>query len=100
MKKNDDSINKEGMVKINVDKETQMGRYCNVAAIHHTKNEFVFDFAFQLNNDGQLISRVITNPEHAKAILSVLESNIKQYETKYGKIKGSKSTKSSSTKVH
>lgn len=63
------------------------GDYCNVAAIHHAQTEFVFDFFFQLGNQGQLVSRIITNPQHAKAIMSALSENIKKYESRFGTIK-------------
>ncbi len=64
--------------------------YCNVASIVHTENEFVFDFHFQLGNKTNLVSRVITNPKHAKAFLIALEENMEKYESHFGTIELSK----------
>ena len=62
------------------------GVYCNVAAIHHTRREFVLDFVFVLFGDAQVTSRVITSPQHAKEIYDIMGDNIKKYEAKYGQI--------------
>ena len=62
------------------------GEYCNFAAIHHSETEFVFDFMFQLGDSNRLASRVITSPQHAKALLVALEKNISKYESNIGPI--------------
>ena len=62
------------------------GAYSNVALIHHSKNEFVFDFVFDLMGDMNLVSRVITNPAHMKKLYKVMGENITKYEKKFGKI--------------
>lgn len=67
--------------------EVLAGDYCNIAMVHHTEREFVLDFIFAIANQHSLVSRVITNPQHVKKFCEVLGDNIKQYETKYGKIK-------------
>ena len=68
------------------------GVYCNVAIVHHSKNEFVLDFIFDLAGQGNLVSRVITNPEHIKKVYLALETNIQKYEEKFGEIKIDKQT--------
>lgn len=67
--------------------EEQLGRYCNVAIIHHTKLEFVFDFVWTLQGKSQLASRIVTSPQHAKKIYEVLGKNVHNYEKNYGIIK-------------
>ena len=62
------------------------GEYCNLAAIHHSQTEFVFDFLFRLGDATELVSRVITSPLHAKALVLALEENLGKYEAKFGKI--------------
>jgi hypothetical protein len=66
--------------------EQLQGKYCNVAVIQHTKREFVFDYILRVGNNGVFVSRIITSPEHAKAIYDVLGKNIQQYENTFGKI--------------
>ena len=68
-------------------KEPLLGKYCNVALIRHSKNEFVLDFILNIQNENMLVSRVLTNPEHAKKIYKALGQNIKKYEAIFDKIK-------------
>jgi hypothetical protein len=63
--------------------EVARGVYSNVALIKHTDNEFVFDFIFSDSNEGHLVSRVVTNPTHAKMFLKALEENVQKYEKKF-----------------
>jgi hypothetical protein len=67
--------------------ELLSGKYCNVALIKHTPREFVFDFLLAIENERVLISRIITNPKHAKKVHEVLGNNIKKYEEQHGTIK-------------
>ena len=67
--------------------EVVKGIYCNTAMIKHTQTEFIFDFAMAESGEGQLVSRIITNPIHAKKILNALKENIQKYEDRFGKIK-------------
>jgi len=62
------------------------GVYSNLANISHTNREFIFDFFLQLQDQGQLVSRIITNPPHAKAFLNALMKNVEKYESKFGVI--------------
>ncbi len=84
MKKEED---KKTRVKIEINAKDVKGEYCNMAGIHHSESEFVLDFAFVMGNQGKMVSRVITNPQHAKAIALALSDNIKKYEDQYGEIK-------------
>ncbi|MCX6806857.1 MAG: DUF3467 domain-containing protein [Candidatus Berkelbacteria bacterium] len=73
--------------------EDLKGRYANAMQVSHTPEEFIFDFLNMTPPAGQLISRIITNPGHAKRILSALQDNIAKYEAKFGKIQESKQPK-------
>ena len=75
---------KTGEVHISAPADKAAGAYCNVAAIRHSQSEFVLDFVFRLGKEGHLVSRVITNPRHAKALLAALQENIEKYEAKFG----------------
>ena len=73
--------------KLEVDKDTARGRYANVAVIAHTKDEFIIDFALAYPGQSPLVNaRVITSPQHAKALLRSLEDNIRRHESRYGTI--------------
>ena len=74
------------------EKESQQGRihtvYSNIVRIGHTPYEFMLDFG-QFQPEGKrafMDVRIITSPQHAKAILKALRENIASYEEKYGLI--------------
>ncbi|TBH17473.1 DUF3467 domain-containing protein [Thermus thermamylovorans] len=72
---------------IQIDKDTAFGRYTNLALIAHTKNEFILDFALlQPQGGAMVVSRVITSPQHAKALLRSLAENVARYEEAFGPI--------------
>ena len=62
------------------------GVYSNAMQVTHTKDEVVLDFLNIVPPQGQLLSRVITSPSHAKRILAALTDNLKRYEAQFGKI--------------
>ncbi|MBP7706336.1 MAG: DUF3467 domain-containing protein [Candidatus Aminicenantes bacterium] len=75
-------------VEIKVDEAVAVGQYASLAAIRHSREEFLFDFAFLFPDGpyGKLVSRVIVSPAHAKRFLEALQANIKRYEDAYGTI--------------
>ena len=74
-------------IKLEVDKETALGRYANVAVIAHTKDEFILDFALAYPGQSPTVnSRIITSPQHAKALLRSLEDNVRKFEARHGAI--------------
>lgn len=74
-------------IRLEVDKEVARGRYANVAIIAHTQGEFIMDFGLAYPGQPPLIaSRVITSPQHAKALLRSLEDNVSKYEARFGPI--------------
>jgi len=63
------------------------GGYANLMQVTHTAREFVFDFFLQVGEGPvQLISRVVTSPAHAQAIVNTLTENVRKYEKKFGHI--------------
>lgn len=78
----------EKKINIKVDEHTALGLYSNLAAIRHTKEEFIFDFAFIFPDGpmGKLVSRIILSPSHAKRFMEALETNLKNYEERFGTI--------------
>jgi len=91
---------KKTQVKIEIETKDVKGEYCNMAGIHHSESEFVFDFAFVLGNQGKMVSRVITNPKHAKAISLAIIDNIKKYEAKHGEIMATKQSANKPFNLH
>lgn len=67
--------------------DERLGKYSNLAMIHHTRLEFVVDFLLTVGNENILASRLITSPQHAKRLFIVLGKNIEHYEKKFGEIK-------------
>lgn len=68
--------------------EVARGCYSNLAAICHSRNEFVIDFATMLpaQPHPEVQSRIIMAPEHAKRLLAALSENIGRYEATFGHI--------------
>jgi hypothetical protein len=78
----------EKKIDIKVDEGVAVGLYSNLAAIRHSGEEFIFDFAclFPDGPSGKLLSRVILSPAHAKRFLGALASNVQGYEAEHGPI--------------
>ncbi|MDH7512932.1 MAG: DUF3467 domain-containing protein [Clostridiales bacterium] len=78
----------EKKIDIKVDEHIALGHYSNLAAIRHTKEEFIFDFAFIFPDGpmGKLVSRTILSPAHAKRFMEALQANVRRYEENFGPI--------------
>jgi hypothetical protein len=63
--------------------------YANVAFISHTPAEIVVDFAQVLPRipKGNVVSRVIMSPMHAKMLHAALAQNIANFERQFGEIR-------------
>jgi hypothetical protein len=65
-------------------------RYANFFKLGHTEFEFLLEFG-QLFPDGgepqaRLHSWIVTGPPYAKALLSMLEQSVQQFESEFGPI--------------
>lgn len=78
----------EKKIDIQVSEQIAVGQYSNMAAIRHTREEFIFDFAFVFPDGpmGKLVSRLILSPAHAKRFMEALEANVRRYEENFGPI--------------
>lgn len=65
------------------------GHYANAMQISHSEQEFILDFLLIHPPVGQLVSRVITSPAHAKRIAEAIQENVKKYESNFGKLDAS-----------
>ncbi|HKL17184.1 MAG TPA: DUF3467 domain-containing protein [Patescibacteria group bacterium] len=80
-------------LKFSANDEKLSGHYSNMMQLRVNKNEFIMDFFLASPPKGELLSRIITNPSHAKRIANVLRKNIKMYEEKFGEIESDKGPK-------
>ncbi len=71
-------------VQIKMDDAKIAGSYSNQVFITNTPEEFILDFYSILPNSpmGQLIQRIILNPEHARRLNAVLTEQIKKFDNK------------------
>jgi hypothetical protein len=78
----------EKKIEIKVDEQVAVGHYANLAAIRHSREEFIFDFAFLFPDApvAKLMDRVILSPSHAKRFLEALQANLKRYEENFGPV--------------
>ena len=76
-------------LKIELGEKESEGVYSNLALMTHSPAEFIIDFARIVPGaqKAKVYSRIIMTPQHAKALLDVLERNIKAFEDKHGQIK-------------
>ena len=73
-------------IQIKASDEKLAGQYANMMQVSHTKEEFALDFVSLFPPSGQLVSRILVSPAHAKRIIAALEDNIKKYEAQFDKI--------------
>lgn len=80
---------KDGQLNIEIDEQTALGIYSNLAVVNHSNSEFVLDFISMLPGlpKAKVRSRIIVTPEHAKRILNAIQENISKYENEFGEIK-------------
>lgn len=84
-------MDEQKQINIKAKDDELKGRYSNMMQISHTKEEFILDFFLVFPPEGQLTSRIILNPGHAKRMSAALLENIKRYEEKFGKVEQSES---------
>ncbi len=83
------SEKQENKISIELTPEVARGHYSNLAMIAHSQTEFVLDFIQLMPgvDKGEVRTRAIIPPEHAKRLLNALQENVERYEKQYGKIK-------------
>lgn len=78
-----------GQLQIELNEETALGTYANLAIITHSSSEFILDFIRVMPGmpKAGVQSRVVLAPEHAKRLLRALEDNVGKYERSFGIIR-------------
>ena len=74
-------------ISIKINDETHRGVYANKVIIAHSAEEFILDFVADFPPGPQIVSRVITAPAHALALLEALNENTSRYERQHGRIR-------------
>lgn len=69
-------------ISIELSEEIAEGVYANLAIVTHSNTEFVLDFIRVMPGvpKAKVKSRVVLTPDHAKALLRVLQDNITRFE--------------------
>lgn len=80
--------NQDNNLNIELNEETALGVYSNLAIITHSPAEFVCDFVQVMPGmpKAKVRSRVIMTPENAKRFMRALIDNVKKYEENFGVI--------------
>lgn len=80
---------KKNLLQININEQKVGGEYSNLAVVTHSPSEFVIDFCQVLPGmpKANVCSRIILSPQHAKALLHTLQTNIRHYEQQFGPIR-------------
>lgn len=75
-------------IQIDIDPKDAEGIYANVAFLHQSPSEFILDFARIMPGAprAKVQSRIIMTPRAAKAVLRMLEDNVKRFESQHGEI--------------
>lgn len=81
--------NDKNKLDIELSAEVAEGIYSNLAIISHSHAEFILDFVKIMPGvpKGNVKSRIILTPQHAKRLLRALQDNIQKYESIHGPIK-------------
>jgi hypothetical protein len=76
-------------INIELGEKEAEGIYSNLALISHSPSEVIIDFARVLpgTQKSRVYARIVMTPSHAKSLLQALETNLKNYESTFGKIK-------------
>jgi len=81
-------------MKVRFPEHLQGGVYCNNMFVAHTREEFIMDFVMVGPPTAAVTARVIISPGHMKRVISALQTNLKKYEDKFGKITAAEEPKS------
>ena len=81
--------NKQKGINIELSEEVAEGLYSNLAIITHSSSEFILDYIRIMPGvpKGNVKSRIVMTPEHAKKLFRALSDNLSKYEKSHGKIK-------------
>jgi hypothetical protein len=87
-KKDKPAKGSKASLNIKMTDEIAKGTYANLGIVHNNDAEFVFDFIFMepQRRQGQVVSRIVTNPRTVKRLLLGLTELVQNFEERFGKI--------------
>lgn len=73
---------------LKVDDNDAVGKFCNMANIGFSPEEFSFDFIYfhPITKFAKLLSRIVMTPAHVKRFMLVLQKHVEIYEKQHGTI--------------
>ncbi|MDR8390439.1 DUF3467 domain-containing protein [Aliifodinibius sp. S!AR15-10] len=71
-------------LKVTAGKDVAKGVYSNLARVTFTKNEFILGFVLNIEQEAQLVSRIIVSPEHMENLSEAIQESLAEYKEKYG----------------
>ncbi len=85
---NNNNGNPDNSINIELNEETALGIYSNLAIITHSQSEIVCDFVQMMPGmpKGKVRSRVLMTPQNTKRFMHALIDNVKKYEQQFGVI--------------
>ncbi len=89
----------EQQLQIELKPEVAKGVYSNLVAITHSSSEVILDFITMMPGmaKGEVTSRIVMVPEHAKRLLGALSENLQKYESNFGRIELQRQPRKGST---
>lgn len=82
MSENNNNNAENNEISIELSEEIAEGVYANLAIVTHSNSEFVLDFIRVMPGvpKAKVKSRIVLTPDHAKALLHVLQDNITRFD--------------------
>ncbi len=79
---------KEFKMNIKIDDNDAVGKFCNMANVGFSPEEFSFDYIYfhPITQFAKLLARIIMTPAHAKRFMLILQKHIELYEKQNGTI--------------
>lgn len=79
---------KEFKMNIKIDDADAVGKFCNMANVGFSPEEFSFDYIYfhPITQFAKLLSRIVMTPAHAKRFMLILQKHIELYEKQNGAI--------------
>lgn len=79
-------MDKPKRLQVKLPERVLSGVYSNQMVVHHTREEFVLDFANVFPPEGVVNARVIVSPGHLKRMIGALTDNLSRYEARFGPV--------------
>lgn len=78
----------KNQIQVNIEPDKVAAQYSDSAYITQNTFGFIFDFAQNIPQlkTLKIVSRIAVSPQHAKALLGLMQKQIKAYEDKHGTI--------------